>query len=132
MRTLTNSGVPAAAPVPPKPWRAVTDRFPGIVLVGALAAVAIALGKIAWFESTGISALTLAIALGMIVGNTLYPRIARAGAFPRIEQYICAVLVDGHTAFRARSQDGNAHRRRQLDLRRRGRHGHGTGRARPR
>src|SRR5882762_2753266 len=80
MRTLTNSGVPAATPVPPKPWRAVTDRFPGIVLVGALAAVAIALGKIAWFESTGISALTLAIALGMIVGNTLYPRIARAGA----------------------------------------------------
>lgn len=80
MRTPTNSGVPAAALVPPKPWRAVTDRFPGIVLVGALAAVAIALGKIAWFESTGISALTLAIALGMIVGNTLYPRIARAGA----------------------------------------------------
>jgi len=80
MRILTNSGVPAVAPVPPKPWRAVTDRFPGIVLMGALAAVAIALGKIAWFESTGISALTLAIALGMIVGNTLYPRIARAGA----------------------------------------------------
>src|SRR5258706_5923386 len=80
MRTPTNAGVRAAAPVPPKPWRAVTDRFPGIVLVGALAAVAIALGKIAWFESTGISALTLAIALGMIVGNTLYPRIARAGA----------------------------------------------------
>jgi len=129
-----------------------------------LAAVAIALGKIAWFESTGTSALTLAIALGMIVGNTLYPRIARAGAggvtfskqtllrlgiilyglrltfqdiatvgvpgvdhrSPRIEQYVFAVLVDGHTAFRARSQDGNAHRRRQLDLRRRGRHGHGT------
>src|SRR5260370_8151173 len=78
MRTLTNSGVPAATPVPPKTWRPVTDRFPGIVLGGALAAVAIALGKIAWFESTGISALTLPIALGMIVGNTLHPRIARA------------------------------------------------------
>ena len=80
MRTLTNSGVPAVAPIQPNPWRAATDRFPGIVLVGALAAVAIALGKIAWFESTGISALTLAIVLGIVVGNTLYPRIARAGA----------------------------------------------------
>ena len=61
-------------------WRVAIDRIPGIALVGALAAVAIALGKIGWFESAGISALTLAIALGMIVGNTLYPRIAHAGA----------------------------------------------------
>jgi len=80
MRPLTNSGVPAVAPSQPNPWRAVIDRFPGIVLVGALAAAAIALGNIRWFESTGISALTLAIALGMIVGNTLYPRIAHTGA----------------------------------------------------
>jgi len=56
------------------------DRFPGIALVGFLAAIAIALGRIGWFESTGISALTLAIALGVVVGNTLYPRIAHAGA----------------------------------------------------
>lgn len=80
MRTLTNSGIPAVASIQPNPWRAVIDRFPGIALVGALAAAAIALGNIRWFESTGISALTLAIALGMIVGNTLYPRIAHAGA----------------------------------------------------
>jgi uncharacterized integral membrane protein (TIGR00698 family) len=80
MRTLTNSGVPAVALIQPNPWRGVIDRFPGIALVGALAAAAIALGKIRWFESTGISALTLAIALGIVVGNTLYPRIARAGA----------------------------------------------------
>jgi uncharacterized integral membrane protein (TIGR00698 family) len=80
MRTPTNSGAPAVAPVRPNRRRSVIDRFPGIALVGALAAIALALGKIGWFESTGISALTLAIALGMIVGNTLYPRIAHAGA----------------------------------------------------
>jgi hypothetical protein len=80
MRTPTNSSVPAVAPVQPNRWRGVIDPFPGIALVGALAAIAIALGNIGWFESTGISALTLAIALGMIVGNTLYPRIAHAGA----------------------------------------------------
>jgi uncharacterized integral membrane protein (TIGR00698 family) len=80
MRTPANSGVPAVAPIQPNPWRAVIDRLPGIALVGALAAAATALGNIGWFESTGISALTLAIALGMIVGNTLHPRIAHAGA----------------------------------------------------
>jgi uncharacterized integral membrane protein (TIGR00698 family) len=80
MRTLTNADVPTVIPVEPNRWRGVIDRFPGIALVGALAGVAIALGRIGWFESTGISALTLAIALGMIVGNTLYPRIAPAGA----------------------------------------------------
>jgi uncharacterized integral membrane protein (TIGR00698 family) len=56
------------------------DRLPGVALAGALAAIAIALGNIGWFESMGISALTLAIALGMIVGNTLYPRIAHTAA----------------------------------------------------
>ena len=80
MRRPANSGVPAEAPVQPSRWRGVIDRLPGIALVGALAAIAIALGNITWFETTGISALTLAIALGMIVGNTLYPRIAHAGA----------------------------------------------------
>ena len=80
MRTLTSAGVPTPLPVEPHRWRGVIDRLPGIALVGALAGIAIALGRIGWFESTGISALTLAIALGMIVGNTLYPRIARAGA----------------------------------------------------
>src|SRR5713101_143989 len=80
MRPLTNSDVPAVVPVQPNRWRGVIDRFPGIALVGFLAAIAIALGRIGWFESTGISALTLAIALGMIAGNTFYPRIAHTGA----------------------------------------------------
>lgn len=56
-------------------------HLPGIALTGVLAWAAIELGKTAWLRSNGISALTLAILLGMIVGNTVYPRVASiAGA----------------------------------------------------
>jgi uncharacterized integral membrane protein (TIGR00698 family) len=47
----------------------------GLLLTGSLAAVATELAKIAWFQANGISVLTLAIVLGMLVGNTIYPRI---------------------------------------------------------
>lgn len=49
---------------------------PGLVISGALAAAAMALGRIAWLQDHGFSALTLAIVLGMLVGNTVYPRMA--------------------------------------------------------
>src|SRR5580704_16954776 len=52
--------------------------LPGIALVGLLALVALEIGRIPWLQANGISALTLAIALGMLVGNTLYPRFALA------------------------------------------------------
>lgn len=51
---------------------------PGVALTGGLALAAIELGKIGWLQAHGISALTLAIVLGMLVGNTTYPRIAAA------------------------------------------------------
>jgi uncharacterized integral membrane protein (TIGR00698 family) len=47
----------------------------GLLLTGSLAAAATELAKIAWFQANGISVLTLAIVLGMLVGNTAYPRI---------------------------------------------------------
>jgi uncharacterized integral membrane protein (TIGR00698 family) len=50
--------------------------LPGILLTGAIAIIATELSKIAWMQAHGISALTLAIVGGMIVGNTLYPRVA--------------------------------------------------------
>jgi uncharacterized integral membrane protein (TIGR00698 family) len=56
------------------------NRLPGIALTGALATLAIEFGKTAWLQANGISALTLAIVLGMLVGNTVYPRLAWAGA----------------------------------------------------
>jgi len=42
---------------------------PGIALSGAIAAGASALASIPWFSAHGLSVLTLAIALGMLVGN---------------------------------------------------------------
>ena len=50
--------------------------LPGLALSGALAAAGIALGRIGWLQDHGFSALTMAIVLGMLVGNTVYPRWA--------------------------------------------------------
>lgn len=61
-------------------WRSLGMHLPGIGLVGALAAFAVELGKIHWLQSNGISALTLAILLGMLIGNTLYRRLAPGAA----------------------------------------------------
>ncbi len=52
--------------------------LPGLCLSAALAAAAMALGRIDWLADHGLSALTLAIVLGMLVGNTVYPRVAAA------------------------------------------------------
>ncbi len=80
MRPLTNPDLAASVSPRATPLRDAAVRLPGILLVGALAAIAMALGRIGWFLSTGISPLTLAIVLGMLVGNTLYPHIARHSA----------------------------------------------------
>jgi len=74
--TVTSPVIDSPAGRRPNRWESTVNRLPGIALVGAIAIMAIELGKIHWLQTNGISALTLAIALGMIVGNTLYPRIA--------------------------------------------------------
>ena len=74
--TVTSPVIDSPAGRRPNRWEGTVNRLPGIALVGAIAIMAIELGKIHWLQTNGISALTLAIALGMIVGNTLYPRIA--------------------------------------------------------
>src|SRR6476619_621659 len=59
--------------------RGVLRRLsPGLVLCGALAATAMELGRTAWLQSHGFSALTLAIVLGMVMGNTVYSRFAES------------------------------------------------------
>ncbi|BDT67953.1 hypothetical protein os1_21340 [Comamonadaceae bacterium OS-1] len=50
--------------------------LPGLALCAALAACAMALGGLPVFQAHGLGALTLAIVLGMLVGNTVYPRWA--------------------------------------------------------
>jgi len=55
-------------------------RLPGIALAAAVASFAMALGRSGWFPAHGISALTLAIVLGMVAGNTFYKYVAGASA----------------------------------------------------
>jgi uncharacterized integral membrane protein (TIGR00698 family) len=50
--------------------------LPGLALSAALAAVAIWLGGIGWLQAHGMSALTVAIVLGILLGNTVYPSVA--------------------------------------------------------
>lgn len=59
-----------------RPLAQVQKLIPGLLLSAALAGAAILLGRSQWLQHNGISALTLAIVLGIVVGNTLYPRIA--------------------------------------------------------
>jgi uncharacterized integral membrane protein (TIGR00698 family) len=47
----------------------------GVLVTGILAALATELSRIAWLQANGISVLTLAIVLGMLAGNTVYPHI---------------------------------------------------------
>src|ERR1700732_5320709 len=52
-------------------------RFaPGIALSAAIAALAMGLGGVGWLQSHGMSALTVAILLGIVVANTVYTPLA--------------------------------------------------------
>ena len=53
---------------------------PGLLLSAALAAVSIRLGTLGWLQSHGMSALTVAIVLGIVLGNSVYPLIATRSA----------------------------------------------------
>lgn len=53
--------------------------LPGLALSAALALVAIRLGTLGWLQAHGMSALTVAIVLGILLGNTLYPYFAAKG-----------------------------------------------------
>jgi uncharacterized integral membrane protein (TIGR00698 family) len=51
--------------------------LPGLLLSAALAALSIALGQIDYLQQHGMGALTIAILLGILLGNTVFPRVAR-------------------------------------------------------
>lgn len=58
------------------PQRHTVWRFiPGLALAGAIAALALWWGNIPFVADLGLGALTLAILCGMVIGNTLYPKI---------------------------------------------------------
>ena len=50
--------------------------LPGLALSAGLAAVAIRLGATGWLPAHGMTGLTVAIVLGILLGNTVYPFIA--------------------------------------------------------
>ena len=54
--------------------------LPGLALSAGLAIVAIRLGTLGWLQAHGMSALTVAIILGIVLGNTLYPYVAAHGS----------------------------------------------------
>ncbi|GAA5513819.1 UPF0324 inner membrane protein YeiH [Deinococcus carri] len=51
--------------------------LPGLGLTLAVAALAVLVGNAGWGRSLGFSPLTLAIVLGMVLGNTVYPPLSR-------------------------------------------------------
>jgi uncharacterized integral membrane protein (TIGR00698 family) len=51
-------------------------HVPGLLLCAGIAAIASRLGAGQWLQAHGMSALTMAILLGIVLGNTLYPRLA--------------------------------------------------------
>ena len=61
---------------PSLPLLQLRRKLPGLLLCALLAAAATAMAQLAWFQSHGLSALTLAILLGIGIGNTVFPRIA--------------------------------------------------------
>jgi uncharacterized integral membrane protein (TIGR00698 family) len=74
---------PASSVTQPSRWHRFSQLplprlLPGLGLSALLAAAAMQLGSIGWLQSHGMSALTVAIAVGLVVGNTLYARIAGA------------------------------------------------------
>lgn len=67
-RPLPATSMPAAA--------RYRRLLPGLLLTSAFALVAMHLGRLPWFQAHGLGALTIAIALGMLLGNTVYARFA--------------------------------------------------------
>ena len=59
----------------PKWLQLRTELLPGLLLCAALSAGALMLDRVPWLQTHGLSALTLAIMLGFVVGNTVFPRL---------------------------------------------------------
>lgn len=55
---------------------ALLRLLPGLILTGAITAIAMWAGALPWVEQLGFGALTLAIILGIIIGNTAYPALS--------------------------------------------------------
>ncbi len=80
VRSLRNADMNIARRLSPLFGPLATGRLPGLVLTGLVAGAAIGLGTLPALQARGLSALTLAIVLGIALGNTVYPAVAEPTA----------------------------------------------------
>ena len=73
---LSKLSQPAAPRLSAPSLRDKLRLLPGLALSAVLAAVAIRLGAAGWLPAHGMTALTVAIVLGILLGNTVYPFLA--------------------------------------------------------
>jgi uncharacterized integral membrane protein (TIGR00698 family) len=78
--TLNKLSQPAPGRLSFPSWQEKLRLLPGLALSAALAAVSIRLGASGWLQAHGMSALTVAIVLGIVLGNTIYPSIAASSS----------------------------------------------------
>jgi uncharacterized integral membrane protein (TIGR00698 family) len=77
----TNASLSQRSLSSPHLWAQGARRLAlGIGISAAIAIAAMALGEVDWFQRHGLSPLTLAIVLGMLMGNTAYPRVSARAA----------------------------------------------------
>src|SRR5262245_15393705 len=67
--------IQAPASVPDSPRFVLLKRLPGLALALLVAASALLLAAQPWARDWGLSALTLAIAGGLVLGHTVYPAL---------------------------------------------------------
>ena len=84
-------------------WRM---RAPGLLFAAAIGLGAMGLARLPALQSVGLSALPLAIILGIVIGNTLFPRIAAplgAGVdyAKAIGQGLSGVIAEAEAALRS-------------------------------
>ena len=76
--SYASSAAPACLDHLPPRWHHLPACISGWAISGLLAVVGIALGKVDWLQQHGFSALTIAIVLGMLVGNSVYLRYSES------------------------------------------------------
>ncbi len=79
--------------------RPLPKLLPGLMLSAAVAGLSIWLGTLPWMQAHGISALTLAIVIGIAIGNTAYgtlaPRAAAGVGFSKATLLRAGIILYG-------------------------------------
>ncbi|MEG0922546.1 MAG: YeiH family protein [Comamonas sp.] len=72
-RHMSQASTSLSSPSGSSHWFSVArNLIPGLLLCGAIAWIASELAALPWFRNHGLSGLTIAIVIGMLIGNTVY------------------------------------------------------------